>query len=239
MSFEWRIFYTNPGFDPWNIEQDAGKEIKQWLLTARVRVGRRDYYFDLQDYSLGLKERWVGEIKPSNPPYLELKVREKQEGEIEWWEKCLRKRIYDPVEESQGFTKEMIQFHLVSELDDPGPRSKKHIKRIKAALVRVVKDAQTRIRVGKRRQQVRIMFIEHTGKWHRVIDEGHYRNLIHVEQTELEISRRTDSEPFRCKTVCVEGRELALVEQFRDTFVLRGAGLVAGYPEFLADIRRP
>jgi hypothetical protein len=239
VTFEWRIFYTDQAHDPWNIEQDAGKELKKWLLTARKREGRRDYYYDLQEFSLGLKERWIGDIRPGNPPFLELKVRQKQEGEVELWDKCLRKRVYEPVEEEQGLSLEMVKTYLRDELENPGPRSEKYTKQIKATLAKIAKGLPTRIRVAKRRQQVRIIYSTHTEKWHRVIDEGDYRNLIQVEQTELAISRGTDDKPSICKTVCVEGRELALVEQFRDTFILQGAGLVAGYPEFLADIRRP
>lgn len=238
MSYEWRIFYTDTSFDPWNTEHEETRDLKSWLTTARVRGGRRDYYFDLHDFSLGLKERWVGERERGNPPYLELKVRERQEGEVEWWDKCIRKLIVKPVNESQGLELGVIRHQLQAELENPGPKSEKYFKRIEETLSKLDEGPPTRIRVSKKRQQVRLL-LGNSGKWYIVIDEGYYKELVQVEQTELEISRGTDSKRYRCRTVCVEGEELAPVEQFRDTFILRGSGLVAGYPEFLADIRRP
>ncbi|MCK4722518.1 MAG: hypothetical protein KAT75_04400 [Dehalococcoidia bacterium] len=239
MSFEWRIFFTDSSFDPWNPKQEEARELKEWLARERVQKGRRDYYFDLQDFGVGLKERWTGKSEAGNPPYLELKVRERQEGEVEWWDKCIRKRIEEPIDERQGLDVEVVRSHLRVELENPGPKTGKFITKIEEILVRLEEGLPTRIKVSKERRQARILLSGYTGMWHIVVDEGYYRDLVQVEQTELEISRGADSSRFRCRTVCVEGKELALVERFRDAFILRGNGLVAGYPEFLADIRRP
>ncbi len=239
VSYEWRIFFTDSSFDPWNPGQQETKELKDFLAREKVQGGRRDYYFDLQDFGVGLKERWTGKGEADNPPYLELKVRERKEGEVELWEKCIRKRIEKPVDESQGLDLETIRSHLRVELETPGPKIGRFLKKIEETLVRLEKGLPIRIRVSKERRRARILLSGYTGMWHIVVDEGDYKGLVQVEQTELEISRGTDSRRYRCRTVCVEGKELAPVEQFRDAFILRGNGLVAGYPEFLADIRTP
>ncbi len=239
MSYEWRIFYTDASFIPWNPEKKEKRDLLVWISSAHMQKERRDYYYDLRDFTLGLKERWTGKIHAKNLPLLELKVREKKEGEVERWVKCLRRRIETPLDERQGLDADSILSHLRDELENPRPKSQGFLKEIEKVIVCFEEDLPARIRVGKARRQVKLLYSRSIGRWSLVVDEGDYRNLVHVEQTDFEITRKAGDQPFQCRTVCVEGKDLALVEQFRDSFILRGSGLVAGYPEFLSDIHRP
>jgi hypothetical protein len=208
--WEWRIFFQNNQKDSISSYDDIKSIVQPSSLETRY-----DYYYLIDDHSIGLKERGPSHSGLYHPK-LELKIRTDQQTlGCEYWLKPIREYTSKPIDQSKGLEPEEITTILNSYTSKYNQTLNNYI----AIIIEYITSSEI-IRFETKKYRKQVPFAVR-------IERRSYP--LTIELTKIELLDEV------WETIEIEGSHIEAVEYFVKEYFPEKLPFVMGYPHFLLE----